>query len=123
MTNNQEIKKEPIQMDRGDVVQTPHIPYILPYHEFQSLTKIPSFLTIWAHTFLTGFGIFLVKIGAVIIEKKWFEGTSDISTAELITLGVLGALAVIFEFINFFVSSERKKMTKKIQNHFDTYEL
>ncbi len=122
MTEQQDPNKEPIHVDRDDVVQTPHNPYLLRYHEFQSLTKIHSFLTIWAHTFFAGTGIFLVTIVARLVEKHLFGGSSNISHLEWITLGILVVLVLILEGLTSLVPSQRKKTANKIQKHFDRYE-
>jgi hypothetical protein len=122
MTEQQNPRREPVWVDRNDVVQTSHNPYLLHYHEFQSLTKIHSFLAIWAHSLFAGTGIFLVTIVARLVEKHLFGGSSNVSALEWITFGILVVLVLIFEGLILLVPSERKKTAQKIQKHFDRYE-
>jgi len=99
-----------------------HVTFPLRQHQFLRLTKVPSFVGVWAHSFFAGTGVFLVTIIARLIDARFFAGTSTVSSLEWITLGILVVLVLIFEAINFFVPSERKKMTRDIQTYFDTHE-
>jgi len=122
MTDQNPPRQVPIQVDRDSVVTMLHVTFPLRQHQFVRLTKVPSFLGIWAHSFFAGTGVFLVTIVARLVDHKYFDGTSSVSSLEWITLGILSILVVVFEAINFFVPSERKKMTLQIQLYFDTHE-
>lgn len=122
MTQQQKTRSETIVVDRDDVVQTVANPYLLRYHEFQSLTKIPSFLAIWAHSFFAGTGVFLVTICARLIDKNFLNGSASVSNWEWITLGFLVVLVLILEGLNFILPSKKKSTEKRIQEHFDAYE-
>lgn len=63
-----------------------------------------------------------MTIAARIIDKHAFNGTSTVSSLEWVTLGILGVLVLVFEGINYWLPSEKKKMAKAIQEHFDNYE-
>ena len=122
MTTPDQPRKEPIQLDRDAVVTMQHVTFSLRQHQFLLLTKVPSFIGIWAHSFFAGTGVFLVTIIARSIDSRFFGGASAVSSLEWITLGILCILVLIFEVINFCVPSEKKKMTQHIQWYFDTYE-
>jgi len=122
MTTLDPPRKEPIQVDRDAVVTMQHVTFSLRQDQFLRLTKVPSFVGIWAHSFFAGTGVFLVTIVARFIDARFFGGISTVSSLEWITLGILCVLVLIFEAINFCVPSERKKMTRLIQSYFDTHE-
>lgn len=122
MTTVDSQRKEPIQIDRETVVTMRHVTFPLRQDQFLRLTKIHSFVAIWAHSFFAGTGVFLVTIAARLIDKHAFSGTSTVSSLEWVTLGILGTLVLVFEGINYCLPSEKKKMAKTIQEHFDTYE-
>lgn len=115
-------RREPIQVNRDAVVTMQHVTFPLQQHQFLRLTKIPSFVGIWAHSFFAGTGVFLVTIVARLIDARYFNGASTVSSLEWITLGILGLLVLIFEGINFSIPSERQKMVRAIQSYFDTHE-
>lgn len=115
-------RREPIQVDREAVVTMQHVTFPLQQHQFLRLTKIPSFVGIWAHSFFAGTGVFLVTIVARLIEAKYFNGALTVSSLEWTTLGILGLLVLIFEGINFSIPSERQKMVRTVQSYFDTHE-
>ena len=122
MTTVDSQRKEPIQIDRKTVVTMQYVTFPLRQDQFLRLTKIHSFVAIWAHSFFAGTGVFLVTIAARLIDKHAFNGTSTVSSLEWVTLGILGALVLVFEGINYCLPSEKNKMAKTIQEHFDTYE-
>jgi hypothetical protein len=122
MTKLDQPRKEPIQVDRDTVVTMLHVTFPLRQHQFLRLTRVPSFVGVWAHSFFAGTGVFLVTIIARLIDVKYLRGTSTVSSLEWITLGILSGLVLIFEAINFFIPSERKKMTQHIRSYFDTHE-
>ncbi len=115
-------RNEPITVGRDDVVQTQRNPYLLHHHEFLQLTKIHSFLAIWAHSFFAGTGVFLVTIIARLVDNRHFDGTSVISRLEWITLGILVLVVLVFEGAVWFAPSAKKKTIKNIQRHFDRFE-
>ncbi len=115
-------RNEPIIVSRDDVVQTQRNPYLLHHHELLQLTKIHSFLAIWAHSFFAGTGVFLVTIIARLVDNRYFEGTSVISRLEWIILGILVLVVLVFEGVVWFAPSAKKKTIKKIQGHFDRFE-
>src|SRR5699024_8451386 len=120
MTEQEEPRQEPIQVDRDAVVEMPQVTFPLRQHQFVRLTKIPSFIGIWAHSFFACTGVFLATVLARFIDYRYFGGTSTVSSLEWITLVLLCCLVLIFESINYFVPSERKKMEHHIQAYFDT---
>jgi len=115
-------RREPIQVDRDAVVTMQHVTFPLQQHQFLRLTKIPSFVGIWAHSFFAGTGVFMVTIVARLIDVRYFDGALTVSSLEWITLGILCLLVVIFEGIYFSIPSERKKMVRAIQSYFDIHE-
>lgn len=121
MTTPENPQRQPIQIEREDVVTMRHVAYPLQHHQFLQLTKIYSFIAIWAHSFFAGTGVFLVTILAKLIDKHKFGGTSEVSSLEWITLGILTVLVLVFEAINFLVPSDKKTVTKTIQSHFDKF--
>lgn len=121
--NDQTVKTEPIVINRNEVVQTRETPYLLLDGDFLRLTKIHSFVAIWAHSFFAGTGVFLVTLAAKLIDHKYFSSTTSVSTLEWITLGILIVLTVIFEFINWFVPSEKKKTMKQIEAFFEKHRI
>jgi hypothetical protein len=52
------------------------------------------------------------------VDNKYFEGKNNISNTEWITLVILGVLAIVFEILNYCLPSDKKKMIKKIGQHF-----
>jgi len=122
MTAANTARREPIQVDRDAVVTMQQVTFPLQQHQFLRLTKIHSFVGIWAHSFFAGTGVFLVTIVARLIDAHYFNGSSYVSSLEWITLGILCLLVLVFEGINFLIPSERKKMAKSIQSYFDTHE-
>jgi hypothetical protein len=122
MTAADRPRRESIQVDRDAVVTMQHVTFSLQQHQFLRLTKIPSFVGIWAHSFFAGTGVFMVTIIARLIDARYFNGASAVSSLEWVTLGILGLLVLIFEGINFYIPSERKKMVRTIQSYFDKHE-
>ena len=119
--NDQEVKTEPIVIPRNEVVKTLETPYLLHDGDFLRLTKIPSFITIWAHSFFAGTGVFFVTLLAKLIDHKYFNASTSVSTLEWITLEILISLAIIFELINWKVPSEKKKTVKRIQEFYNKH--
>ena len=113
--NNQSVRTESIVIDRNEVVKTPEAAYLLHDGDFLRLTKIHSFVAIWAHSFFAGTGIFLITLIAKLIDHKYFNSNTSVSTLEWITLAILVALAIIFELIYWKVPSEKKKTIKRIE--------
>ena len=122
MTTADSPREEPIQIDRKTVVTMQHVTFPLRQDQFLRLTKIHSFVAIWAHSFFAGTSVFLVTIAARLIDKSAFNSTSSVSSLEWVTLGILGVLVLVFEGINYWWPSEKKKMAKTIQECFDNYE-
>lgn len=121
--NDQTIKTEPIVINRDEVVQTRETPYLLHDGDFLRLTKIPSFVAIWAHSFFAGTGVFLVTLIAKLIDHKYFGSTTSVSTLEWITLGILIVLAIIFELINWCVPSEKRQIMTRIEAFFKKHRI
>ena len=122
MTTADTSRNEPIQIARDSVVTMQHVTFSLRQDQFLRLTKIYSFVAIWAHTFFAGTGLFLVTIAARLIDKHAFGGTSSVGAVDWITLGILCVLVLALEGINYCLPSEKKKMEKIIQDYFDTHE-
>ena len=104
--NGQTVKTKPIVINRNEVVKTLETAYLLHDGDFLRLTKIPSFVAIWAHSFFAGTSVFLVTLVAKLIDHKYFGSTTSVSTLEWITLVILIVLAIIFELINWYWTSE-----------------
>lgn len=119
--SDQTVKTETIVIDRREVVQTLETPFLLHDGDFLRLTKIPSFVTIWAHSFFAGTGVFFVTLIAKLIDHKYFSATTAVSTLEWITFAILITLAIIFEFINWCVPSDKKKTMKKIEAFYEKH--
>ena len=113
--NDQEVKTEPIVIPRNEVVKTLETPYLLHDGDFLRLTKIHSFVAIWAHSFFAGTGVFLVTLCAKLIDHKYFSSATSVSVLEWITLAILIAFAIIFELIYWWAPSEKKKTMKRIE--------
>lgn len=115
------IKKEPITLDRNDVIQTKQIPYLLHEGDYLRLTKIHSFLPIWAHSLFAGMSIYLINLLAKYISHNYFNSTENVSFTEWITLAIIFILVLIFESLYFFLPSDKKKTIKIIDEHFKKY--
>lgn len=96
-----------------------HTPYPLEDSDFLKITKVTSFIPIWAHSFFTGTAVFLITVFAKWLDNTYWGGTNDISKTEIITLCVLGVLALAFEAIYLCSPSEKKKTIAKIAKHFE----
>ena len=107
--NDPSVKTEPIVVDKNEVVNTVQPNYLLSDGDFLRLTKIHSFIAIWAHGFFAGTSVFLVTLIAKVINHKYFDATTSVTSLEWITLAILFLLAIIFELIYWFSPSERKK--------------
>lgn len=121
--NNQTVKTEPIVINRDEVVQTRETPYLLHDGDFLRLTKIPSFVAIWAHSFFAGTGVFLVTLIAKLFDHNYFGSSTSVSTLEWTTLGILIVLVIIFELINWCVPSEKKQIMKRIEAFFEKHRI
>jgi hypothetical protein len=99
-----------------------HMPYPLEDSDFLKITKVTSFIPIWAHTFFTGTAIFLITLIAKWLANTYWHGTNDISTMEIITLIILGMLALVFEVLYFCLPSDKKKTIAKISKYFDEHQ-
>lgn len=119
MVNNETKRTEPLLVDRKSVVNVPHRTYLLEYHDFLKLTKIPSYLAIWAHSFFAGTGIFIFTILARWVDHRFFDGQSSIATWEWILLAMLAALVLVLEGLVYWLPSEKKKTAVNIQAFFD----
>lgn len=106
-------------MDRETVVQVLQRTHTLEYHDFLKLTKIPSYLTIWAHSFFAGTAIFMFTVVARLLDHRFFAGSSSIATWEWIMLGLLAALVLVLEVLVYLLPSEKKKTVARIQAVFD----
>jgi hypothetical protein len=95
-----------------------HTPYPLEESDFLKLTKVTSFIPIWAHTFFTGTAVFLITVVAKWLDNKYWNGTNEISNIEWITLIILAVLAVLFEIAYFCWPTEKKTTIEKIDQHF-----
>ena len=98
-----------------------HTPYPLEESDYLKLTKVTSFVPIWAHTFFTGTAVFVLTVLAKWVDSKYFAGKNNISNTEWITLVILGVLAIIFEILNYFLPSDKKKTIEKIGKHFQEH--
>jgi hypothetical protein len=95
-----------------------HTPYPLEESDYLKLTKVTSFVPIWAHTFFTGTAVFVLTVLAKWIDNQYFGGKNNISNTEFITLLILAILAIAFEILHYCVPSDKKKTIKKIDHHF-----
>lgn len=111
-------RTEPIVVDRHAVIHTQRRVYKLHSDEFLKLTKLPSFLAIWAHGFFAGTGVFALTVFSRWIDRKYFRGNSPIENWEWILLIALVALVGILELMVFIFPSERKRVTKNIECYF-----
>lgn len=118
---DQIVQTEPVVVDRKTVVNTQEPAYLLRDGDFLRLTKIHSFIAIWAHSFFAGTGVFLVTLVAKLLDNKYFETTSTVTNLEWITLAILIWLAIIFELIYWCAPSEKKKAIKKIEQYFNEH--
>jgi hypothetical protein len=98
-----------------------HTPYPLEESDFLKITKVTSFIPIWAHTFFTGTAVFLITVVAKWLDNTYWRGTNDISKTEIITLSILGCLAVAFEALYICWPSDKKKTIVKISKHFEDH--
>jgi hypothetical protein len=112
-------QKQTITVAKDEVVCTEATPFLLHEADFLRLTKIHSFVSIWAHSFFAGTGVFLITVVAKLLDHKYFNGPAAVTSLEWITLCVLVVLAVIFELLHFLLPSDKKKTIKKIKQHFD----
>ena len=115
------IQRETVRISTDGIYRgaSVHIPYPLEHSDFLKLTKITSFVPIWAHSFFAGTSVFCLTVISKWIDNRYFNGHSNISSTELITLALLAFLAVIFEVLYFVLPSEKKKTIKKIEKHFE----
>ncbi|MEK6775493.1 MAG: hypothetical protein AABY87_01265 [bacterium] len=118
---DQTVKTETIVINRSEVVQTRETPYLLHDGDFLRLTKIPSFVAIWAHSFFAGTGVFFVTLIAKLIDHNYFSAATSVSTLEWITFVILITLVIIFELINWRVPSDKKKTMKKIEAFYEKH--
>ncbi len=119
--NEVEKKTEPIVIDRDEVIQTKGTPFLLHDGDFLRLTKIHSFLAVWAHSFFAGTGVFLVTLISKWINHKYFNSEVIVSSQEWITLSILVVLVLVSESLHFYLPSEKKKTVKRIQKHFSKH--
>ncbi len=68
MTGEQ--RTESYRVTRGELLSGRR-PYHLEEADFLRLTKIVSFLPIWAHTLLAGTGIYLLNLAARLLDEYW----------------------------------------------------
>ena len=115
MTESDKNRTESVLVDRESVVQIRHSTYLLKHHEFLKLTKIPSFLAIWAHSFFAGTGVFLFTVLARWLDQHYFEGSSSIANWEWILLIILMILVAILEGLVKWLPSEKKRTAAKIE--------
>lgn len=94
-------------------------PYALRGEDFLRLTKIPSFLAIWAHTLASGAAIYISRLVILHFVAVSNEDVSPVSDAEWIFVYVLAAAVVILQFVNLIWPNERNKTKKKIQRYFE----
>jgi hypothetical protein len=95
-----------------------HTPYPLEESDYLKLTKVTSFVPIWAHTFFTGTAVFVLTILAKWIDSRYFGGKSNISNTDIIALIILGILAIAFEILHYCLPSAKKETIKKIDQYF-----
>ena len=58
-----EKRTETFRVPRGEILSTQR-PFSLDEADFLRLTKVPGYLTIWAHTLLAGTGLYLLNLVA-----------------------------------------------------------
>ena len=116
------VRHETVQLDRDTVFGTFRIPYPLGEADYLRLTKIQSFIPIWAHGLFAGTAVFFVALIAKVIDNKYFEGIEPVENVEWITLGILVILAIGFEILNYKVPTERRKVMRKVANHFEVHQ-
>jgi len=117
--NGQTKQNKPYVVPRNAVVKTEASPFLLHEGDFLRLTKLHSFISIWAHGLFAGTVVFLVTLAARFIDHRYFQG-SAITSFEWITLAILVAFVVILELLHLCLPTEKKKAIKKIRKHFDT---
>lgn len=98
---------------------TVHVPFPLESSDFLKLTKVNSLLPIWAHAFFTGTSVFIITVFAKWANHKYFSGIEEVSSTELLTLGILVVFALIFEGLYLCLPSEKKKTISRIESHFE----
>ena len=103
-------------------VASVHMPYPLESSDFLKLTKVNSLLPIWAHTFFTGTSVFVITVASKWTSHKYFSGTEEVSTTEIITLITLVIFALTFEGLYLLLPSEKKRTIAKIKKHFEENE-
>jgi hypothetical protein len=109
-----------VLVSKESLVRTEATPFLLHDGDFLRLTKLHSFVSIWAHTFFAGTGLFFVTLCAKWVDTRYYGGQYGITSFDWITLTILTFLAVIFELLHLFWPSERKKTIKKIRAHFSS---
>ena len=114
-------RHKPITVPRDTVIKTEEAPFLLREEDFLRLTKIHGFVSIWAHTFFAGTGVFLVTLIAKLVDNKFFGAPNGVTSFDWITLSILTVLVVAFEGLHLWLPSEKKKIMRRIQKHFDTY--
>ena len=73
-----------------------HTPYPLEESEFLRITKVISLVPIWAHALATGTAVFVITVVAKWLDKRFFNGVSEISNTDLITFAILTVITLIF---------------------------
>ena len=111
-------RTEPILVDRDAVIHTQRRVYTLHSDEFLKLTKIPSFLAIWAHSFFAGTGVFALTVLSRWVDQRYFDGQATIERWEWFLLIALIGLVATLEGLVFLLPSERKQLTRKIERYF-----
>jgi hypothetical protein len=102
----------------GSIIKTQSTPYLLDEADFLRLTKSESLTTTWAHRFFAGFVFFFVCLLAKLYNNTYLHGNSDITALDLITLGILAFLMLLFGLMHLLFPSERKRTIKRIREHF-----
>jgi len=102
----------------GSIIRTQSTPFLLDEADFLRLTKSESLITTWAHRFFAGFVFFFVCLLAKLCNNTYLHGKSDITALDLITLGILAFLMLLFGLIQVLLPSERKRTVKRIREHF-----
>lgn len=112
------VQNTTVRIGKDEVVTTEAKPFLLHDADFLRLTKLRSFISIWAHSFFAGTGIFLVTLAAKFVDHRYYRGTEDVTAREWITFWILAVLVLVFEGLHLLLPSDRKKTIAKIKKHF-----
>lgn len=103
---------------RADVFSV-HRPFQLRDADFLRLTKVPSYFPIWAHTVTAGSVIYVLTLFAQYVESRISSIPSPLTLADGLFVLFLALLVIVLQIVNRWWPNEKKRLEKKIQQHFD----